>query len=115
MSLLSPTPFESARAVFPINRSIRHVERAAKLAAHKDGSPWKRWDLLLFALLVGAQFRCKLLLIKDKRVKGIEPSFPSLRRHKLLFTRDRCDIEQQKTVDYCSESDRIVIQREWMT
>ncbi|MEA3206466.1 MAG: hypothetical protein QOG92_2178 [Verrucomicrobiota bacterium] len=74
MSLLSPTPFESARAVFPINRSIRHVERAAKQAAHKGGSPWKRSDLLLFALLVGAQFRCKLLLIKDKRVKGIEPS-----------------------------------------
>src|SRR6476659_9257661 len=44
-----------------------------------------------------------------KRVKGIEPSFPSLRRHKLLFTRDRCDIEQQKTVDYCSESDRVAI------
>jgi hypothetical protein len=30
--------------------------------------------LLLFALLVAAEFRCKLLLIKDKRVKGIEPS-----------------------------------------
>ena len=44
-----------------------------------------------------------------ERVKGIEPSFPSLPTHKCLFTRDRCDIEQQKTVDYCSESDRIVI------
>jgi hypothetical protein len=63
---------------FPSTAFICHVEPAAKPAAHKGGNPWKRWDLLLVALLVGAEFQCKLLLIKDKRVKGIEPSFASL-------------------------------------